>query len=378
MTLVAVASAAACAHGPKAAEWREVPGRAEVRGYTYSDSNGLSVKTVGVQADQPVAEHARVSFRGVLDDVSVAAKPLGIMGGANAVDAVTSSSSTVVSRKQRLEGIGAVSVDHAVAGAPSTFGVQGRVSHEKDYASVSGLVTAQTSVAQQNTTIGGFAGYGRDTIDPVAKPIGQEMLWPASHDRVTAGVTLSQLLSPEWTISGGAATTQQHGMLASPYRNAQVGVTLYPETHPDARGRYTGFVGLSWYVGAKTALHVRQGAYADSWGVRALIPELAVSAQFARRGLATLRVREYQQWGASFYQPNYDTVRRYMSGDPRLGRIQEHLAGLDAQWTVRAGDADFGVITVTAGYELSFLTFDRLGGGTLVAHILTLGLSGSY
>jgi hypothetical protein len=376
--LVAILVLGGCAHGAHAPAWRQDPGVAEARGYYYTDSNGLAVTTVGVQDDQPVAPAMHVSLRGVLDDVNVSAHQIGVMGGANSVDTVTSASSTLTSHKQRLEGIGAFAWDHAVHGAPSTFGVQGRVSHEKDYASLSGLLTAQTSLAQQNTTLGAFAGYGKDTIDPVAAPVGQQMLWPASHDRVTAGGTMSQVLSPAMVLSAGIGTTRQRGRLSSPYRNAQVGITLYPETHPDARDRYTAFVGLSWHIGWETAVHVRQGAYTDTWGVRAIIPEVSIATSIAERVLLTLRLREYQQWAASFYEPTYDKVRLYMSGDPRLGRVEEHLAGLDARWTVRSGAQDFGSITIFAGYELSFLTFDQLHQGTLTAHVVTLGVTGSY
>ena len=82
---------------------------------------------------------------------------------------------------------------------------------------------------QRNTTLSGFVGAGRDTMSPLTPPPGQESLWPASHARLNAGATLTQVLSRVLLASAGLGFTHQWGTLWSPYRRALVGTTLFPE-----------------------------------------------------------------------------------------------------------------------------------------------------
>ncbi len=92
-------------------------------------------------------------------------------------------------------------------------------------------------------------------------------------------------------VSGGASAGWQSGRLSSPYRNSLVGITYFPEKLPSERLRVTSFAQASWYLGMGAALHVRQGFYADGWGVTAWIPETALAKELGRRALVTLKHR---------------------------------------------------------------------------------------
>jgi hypothetical protein len=297
------------------------------------------------------------------------------------VDAVTSASVTVLGgdrlEKDRFEGTLGANVDREIAGAPTRFQPSARVSIERDYQSYSGRLRATTELFERNTTLSLFVGFGHDRIDPTADPPGESDLWPASHDRFNGGVSLSQILSPRLVLSGGLAANHQFGALSNPYRRALIRTSLFPERLPESRTRVTGFAGLAWYLGWDTALHLRVGAYADSWEVLAFIPQAAVVKEFGDDVLATLQHRYYRQTAAAFYELRYDDLEEIRTGDARLGRIEEHQPGLEISWNFLGDRGAFGSMFVSAGHRLSLLRYFDLDR-RVIAHIGSVVLGGAY
>ena len=177
-------------------------------------------------------------------------------------------------------------------------GVSLQGSGESDYTSLSGRVHGTVELFERNLALSGFVGGGRDAVRPDTAPPGEEGQWPAQHGRVSAGLSMSQLLTPRLIASAGLAGALQSGTLSSPYRRALVLSTLFSERLPQERLRGTGYVGLAWSPRPGMGLHLRQGLYADSWGVRAIAPEVALSQQALKDGLVTLSYRTYLQSGA--------------------------------------------------------------------------------
>jgi len=208
-------------------------------------------------------------------------------------------------------------------------------------------------------------------------------MWPATHQRVTSVVTASQLLTARLALRGGAGFSSQWGMLSNPYRRAIVlpaGATvgtLFPEVLPRWRDRFTGFVGLSWAVGAGFALHVQQGAYIDTWEVAALIPEVMLARAIGDRGIAYLRYRYYAQTQAWFHSSHYHTLDTpFLSGDPRLGPVRDHTAGAEVRLRI-AGNPVTGVaFMVGAGYDVSVLHYESTSA--LIGHVGMLSLTAAY
>jgi hypothetical protein len=204
------------------------------------------------------------------------------------------------------------------------------------------------------------------------------MRWPADHDRWQIGATISQVVSPRVVASAGIAATFQRGMLASPYRNALVRTTLFPEIEPNARDRYVGFVGTAIYLGRGTAAHLQAGFYADSWDVAAIIPEAALSKDIGDRVTVNMHYRFYAQSAASFYRARYDDLAPILSGDPRLGSIREHATGAEVRYLLRGDRLLAGAISLIGGYDASWLDYDLLGADTVVAHVVNAGVSLVY
>ena len=323
----------------------------------------------------------------LVDRVSVSRKPLdpGDPGAGHDAgghpphepDAVTSASALArggaVATKFRVEGLAGLSA-RLGRDTPWTVGGAVRASHEPDYAAASGVVGGNVELFERNLTVGGFAGFGGDRVDPVESPPGQDGDWPASHRRWQVGVSASQLLSTKISISGAAALTRQSGRLENPYRRALVRTSLFPEVVPDSRVRMTGFVAGSIYLGAGTALHLRQGAYRDDWGVRALVPEAAVAVELGQRGLGWVRYQFYEQWAADFYRARYAELAPLMTGDVRLGPIRAHAIALGARFRVSGRDGEPGAMVAELGYELSLTDYRLYGTDMIAAHVPQLGL----
>lgn len=367
------------------------PGELEARSAYYADNSGLDVVTVAAAAEHPVSDRVAASARALVNYVSVSREPLdpGDPGAGHdpgghpphAPDAVTSASSLAkggaVAEKFRFEGMAGASVQLG-RDVPWTVGGSLRASHEPDYAAVSGVVGGNVELFDRNLTAGGFVGYGRDRVSPVEAPPGEEEAWPASHQRWQVGASLSQVVTPRIVVSAAAALSRQSGQLASPYRRALVRTTLFPEVVPDARRRETGFVAASIYVGRGAALHLRQGAYHDDWGVRALVPEAAVAASLGGRGLAWLRYQFYEQWAADFYEARYMDLEPLMTGDARLGPIRAHAAALGARMRVAGREGEPGELTGEISYELSLTDYRLYSTALIVAHVPVVGLTWSY
>ncbi len=357
------------------------PAAAELRGDYYRDNTGLLVATYGARVTQPITSRATVELRALGDTIEIdgreAFDPATQSAGRPTADAVTSASATVgggsVAHKSRYEGMAAFRYDGRLGGSASTVGGMLRMSTEKDYASISGGAHGSLELLDRNLVLTGFVGHGRDRVKPVEVPPGQAGDWPATHQRWTFTGTASQILTPTLLVAGGGGVTLQRGQLASPYRRAIVGTTLYPEVVPRQRNRFTAFVAGSWEIERGLALHLRQGVYFDSWDVAALIPEAVLAMELSPTLVLSPRYRYYRQSRASFYQPRYSRIASIMSGDLRLGEIQDHTLGAELRWGVSVGRAGIESIGLHFGYDLSLLDY-READIRVVAHMFQLGL----
>ncbi len=368
------------------------PGVAEARGFFYGDNAGLTVVTAGATVDQPISSDVDVFAHAVIDHLRIVPstpKETSVVGPNQPTghdphegELVSGASARVVggaiTEKSRVEGLLGASAVGSVAGQPAAIGAQGRVSSEPDYLSFSGLLDGRVALFEQNFVLTGFVGYGHDTVSPLDAPPGQASLWPASHQRVNGGLTASQILSRTLILAGGFAATNQLGVLASPYRRALVRTSLFPEVVPSSRARYTAFAELSWYVGWAASLRLRQGLYADSWGVIGFVPEAAIVKELGKDGLLTLRYRFYRQSAASFYRRQYDDIEEIMSSDPRLGWTHEHAPGVALRWTVIGRRNDFGALTLDGSYDVSVLDYEDAGSPTVIGHLVGVGAVLSY
>jgi hypothetical protein len=387
--IVLFAGLSACAGGPRAS-FRDRPGTGEARGFVYVDNSGLSVLTLATDVEQPLPRRLTVDAHGVFDRITVERKALdpadpgasGQATGHHHADMVTSASATATGggsvSEARVEGALGLRYEAGAGGRPIRISGRVKASTEPDYGSLSAMARGEAELFDRNLTLAASFGAGHDTVTPEEPPPGQRGSWPASHDRFTAGFTVSQLLSPRIVASAGVAGTFQVGVLSSPYRRAVVRTSLFPEVVPGERARATAFASVSIAIRASLALHVRQGFCIDDWGVVAWSPEAALALEVARGALVTARYRMYGQTGAWFYKARYLDIEDIMTGDARLGPIREHAGGLNVQWTFLGRRGDFGALTAEVGYDLSWLEYKLLRTDVIVGHMPAVGVILSY
>lgn len=367
------------------------PATARLQVFRYRDTSGLTVASDGAEVQQPIGEKVVVHATGAVEEIEVPASTAN--GGDDEAhqhltalsrarpDVITSASAIAStgapSHKRRVEATLGISAAARRGSSPIDVDVQTRISQEPDYRSFSATMHVTMDVLQRNVTVAAFAGAGTDTISPAVKPPGQDGLWPARHQRVNGGLSVSQVLSPEMVLSAGASLNWQTGMLANPYRRALVNTTAFAEAVPSERVRGTAFARLVWWLAQGTALHARQGVYADGWGVRSLVPELTVARELGTSALLLARGRYYFQTPASFYRPVYDSIAPLMTGDIRLGHVREGLAGAEARWTLLGESGAPGAVEVRASYDRSWIAYPDVATG-VAASIFSFALTGTF
>lgn len=385
MVLSAVA-ATGCA---TLSESSRAPARLDARCTYYGDDRGLTAITIGARVEHPVSRS--LTFMGqVLADHFEAkqnkrvSKDMGdqLTGHVHdAVDSVSRASVTIAGgdrlKKVRLEGSAGGSFRTFVEQLPLRLDGLARLSYETDYLSFFSGLQGTIELSRRNTILSALLGYGHDQSNPIVLPPGESGRWPAPRKRLSAGITASQVLSTTIMASAGLSGVWQHGILESPYRRALVVTSLFPERLPSDRLRYTAFLGMSWFLGWGTALHVRQGAYLDSWSVGAVIPEIQLNTELGEDWLLSLHHRTYLQSRAAFYEKQYSDLVELRTGDARLGRLREHLQGADVSWIVLGKRGAPTNLIAVGGYRVSWLRYAQLER-SLTAHMVSIGLSADY
>jgi Protein of unknown function (DUF3570) len=155
---------------------------------------------------------------------------------------------------------------------------------------------------------------------------------------VTVGPSFEQVLAPVLVLTVSYQLGYLQGYLGNPYRRAAF-ASHAPEreTPPETRMRHGASARLAWYLSAsRTALHLLYSAYADSWNVAAISPELRVYQQIGPDLLLRPRYRLYLQSAASFAPP---ATGKYPAGyqgpttnDPKLAALRTHTIGLAIEY----------------------------------------------
>jgi hypothetical protein len=368
----------------------------EARAHAYRDDAGLFVSSLEGGWEHPLSPALSIRLRALADWITILAPPApaaadphaGHGGGHEhpeedenpaAPDAISGASARVIagasdSRETRAGGGVGLSWRGRKGNSPVTVALDARGSREPDYRSFGGVLSGSIALFQANLGLTGFVGLGHDEIDPPTVPPGQADLWPAAQGKLSGGLALSQSLSSRLTVSAGASAALQQGRLSSPYRNALVGITYFPERLPAERLRGTAFAGAALYLGWGAALHLRQALYADDWGVRAWIPEMALAKEYGR-WLATLRHRFYAQTRAGFYRPVYPDLDGYRTGDSRLGRLYDQTGALAIGYRLGPPAAP---ILLSSEYSFSHLEYPDLYPHASLSHVFTFGIRKEY
>jgi hypothetical protein len=215
-------------------------------------------------------------------------------------------------------------------------------STENDYTSLAYGVAGGLLLDDKNTKLTLSCNRVDDVIESNANPALKEDLFGLT---ITAGI--EQVINPRLVLALGYQFGYLEGFLANAYRNALVGPLPFPERHPEKRYRHEASARLAWSIpGSLTAVHLMYGAYADSWDVAALSPELRVYQMIGEDFLVRPRYRFYIQTKAWFWLRSYPQGwEGPVTADPKLAALRTHTLGLALEhrlsW-LRGTFLDFG------------------------------------
>jgi hypothetical protein len=215
-----------------------------------------------------------------------------------------------------------------------SFGAGGglRYSQEPDYRSFFVTVNGTAELGQRNTTLAFTVARGHDRVtnanthNPIAAPIVGYL------DTTLASFGVTQVLTPLWLAALTYDFMDLNGFQENPYRVVSAGGMLVPERVPKVRLRHAIAASARTYLPtSRTEFLGSYRFYTDNWGVIGHTPELRVIQEITRDLFAQVRYRYYQQNGAFFFQPVYDTndpaIDPYLTDDPKLAPMTTHILG---------------------------------------------------
>jgi hypothetical protein len=221
--------------------------------------------------------------------------------------------------------------------------LSGRISHEPDYLATGVTLSAAASLNQRATVIGLALTYIHDDVGAVIR--GEQPRTGGGRnlsDRgrlgelegITAGVSLSQILTPQLELSLGYDLVHNWGFLQNPYRGVMVEGVVRPERHPGERTRHSGYGRLALFVPeTRSSIQALYRAYVDDWSIAAITPEARFYQELGDRVTIRLRYRFYTQTRSYFYRlpEQYRGSDEFVTADPKMSSFHSHLMGMHAR-----------------------------------------------
>ncbi|MBI5380521.1 MAG: DUF3570 domain-containing protein [Opitutae bacterium] len=222
-------------------------------------------------------------------------------------------------------------------------------SREHDYVSTGWSVNTLNDFNQKNTTL--LLGVAATKDDVKVFYQGPY----ASKRTADAIVGLTQLLSPQTSVTANLSFGHARGYLDDPYRvirkNTEIlpGLSLpltYPENRPDKRDRWTVFLGTNHAVRSLSgAVEASYRWFHDTWGTTAHTLDVAWWQSCGEHFRLSPSVRYYRQTATNFYRLSLDGTTftpalrprpagPFYSADYRLASLETWNLGLKAVWTI--------------------------------------------
>jgi len=239
----------------------------------------------------------------------------------------------------RNQGALGVSTELDLGEAQLRLGTSGRISLEPDYLATGITAYGALSLNQRSTVLGASFTYIHDDVGAVVRggaarvdDTGRDLSDRGRQGQLegfSAGINVSQVLSPVATLVFGYQVLHNWGYLQNAYRRVPVsGSGLVPEIHPTQRTRNTLHGRLAYFIPeTQTAVHLLYRAYIDDWEVGALTPEVRIYQMIGPSALIRLRYRYYDQVESFFAQPMFDGTERFLTADQKMSNFHSHLFG---------------------------------------------------
>lgn len=197
--------------------------------------------------------------------------------------------------------------------------IGGEYSRENFYRSTTALTSFSRDLNSGSTTVAG--GYAFSLNQPTLHPLQQ-----VENQYASSGyVAVTQTVTKTTVAQVGYEVAQVNGFQSNPYLRADVqGLMLVGQT-PDLRTRQTLTARVRQALPGDTYLEANYRHYVDSWQLRSNSLDVGLSRYFTKPVLASFVYRRYDQTGAFFYQPRYETVPQFFTADFRLAPFASGL-----------------------------------------------------
>ena len=200
-------------------------------------------------------------------------------------------------------------------------------SRENDYVSMSPAVSLAWDFNERNTTFGINAAEFFDDYRPRGAYAGL-----GGWKRIRSlGATLAQTLSSLTLVGITGNYVESWGYLGHPY-NPPVDSTgsLMDESVPNRKraGALAGQVVQGYHVGDLLgSINLDMRRFQDSWGIKSTTADIKLHQYFAEGAFFRLRLRYYNQTGASFAKEIYGGSEIYHTADIRFFPFESWLIG---------------------------------------------------
>ncbi len=288
---------------------------------TYSDNGDVQVYSPTFALFKKVSSEWMVGFKMRVDAISAAS----IRNGSNptTVDAVTSASSNedIFDDKRFAPTLMATyeSGDDIL-----TFG--GYYSSEVDYTGKAVFVNYIRQLNQQNTALGIGISQSADKWEPVF----DRELPRDNRDESKIDLSVSQLISPTFSIQLVYSHMNSEGFLSSPYHYVVQDNFAKFENYPKTRvGDAFAFSGV-YMINDDYATNFSYRYYTDDWGIDSHTVNVELLRDFGSSFTSGIRFRYYTQTKSNFSKEigTYTLDDTYFAIDYRMSAFDSYTVGI--------------------------------------------------
>jgi hypothetical protein len=285
----------------------------EYTAYTFNDNGRNHVATTSFSLLKTLFEKTRLVLDIELDQTTI--PPLDAFTGASRPPR-QSKSPFIKNRGQVIAGVQRDVFANTEISADYYF------SQEVDYQSQSVVGTLTQSFAEKNFTV---ELTGQYTLDSVGEIRIDGTIVNRGKETHSAGLRITQLLSPVAFVRMGVDAQRDHGFLSDPYRNGELGGDTIQEHVPDMRFRGAGWIEYDRYMTTLRGSWSLEYRYAlDDWGQASHMLWLKFNKYVTPDWIITAQYRYYIQDGIDFIG--------YAAGDPNAFFKAEDYKLQDAEY----------------------------------------------
>ncbi|MDN4502059.1 DUF3570 domain-containing protein [Alteromonadaceae bacterium BrNp21-10] len=206
-------------------------------------------------------------------------------------------------------------------------------------------------------------GYSKGE-DEVGKTGDEFFSETATRHNYSLGLT--QVATKNLILGFNVENISDQGYLNNPYRsvrfldvNADKGFRFETERYPTTRTSNAVSMTANYYLPYRASIYAEGRRFSDSWGISANTYKLGYVHTFGDSWLLDVRVRQYQQNKADFYQDLFARSGEFnfMARDKELSTFSNRSIGLSVSYSHRFNASGF-FKKASANLEVDHLQFD--------------------